>query len=375
MGSTVSNRQQTDRCTKAETLDFPCPASLEAESDRAEDPRPEEVASMGNNSIPPSSSPLRRALMNHKPLSALTLEDFACLFGTTADDIDGSCIEIIKSMDLRYKKLSIVERDSVILDILNRIEAEELAASGVSRKPNWESCWAENLQDFIASGYDVATLVPKYFKKNAPVRLSGDYIIPVDVYFVLNCTRVFRHWLFKKYLQDGDSIYEFGCGPATHLAFLASIYPDKKLYGLDWAKPSQEIIQLMADRLGLQIKGYHFDFFDPKENLHLDKNSRVFTFGALEQIGSNHEAFIQFLLREPPDLCINVECISELYDQSDLTDYLALKYHKRRNYLDGYLTRLRTLEHEGKVEILKVHHQQFGDMFHDAHSYVLWRPT
>lgn len=307
-------------------------------------------------------------------LPKLTIDDFARLFGTIAADIDDSCKELIDTTDFRYERLSGAERDKVILNILKRIDSADLVVSGDDRKPDWEKGWAENLHDFIDSGYDVSKLVPKYFKKNVPVRLNREYVLPVDPDFVINCTRVFRNWLFKKYLKDSGSIYEFGCGPATHLAFLAGIYPDKNLYGLDWANPSQEIIRLMAKHFGWQIEGRHFDFFAPDVNLHLEENSAVYTFGALEQVGRNHEAFLQFLLKGSPELCINVECISEFYNQDYLPDYLAFKYHNRRNYLDGYLTRLRELETAGKIQILAMHHQQFGNMYDDSHSYVIWKP-
>jgi len=98
------------------------------------------------------------------------------------------------------------------------------------------------------------------------------------------------------------------------------------------------------------------------------------TFAALEQIGSNHEAFLQFLLSKSPALCINVECFCELYDENNLIDYLAIKYHKKRNYLDGYLNRLQQLEGDGKIEILETKRPYFGCMYHEAYSFVIWKP-
>ena len=86
------------------------------------------------------------------------------------------------------------------------------------------------------------------------------------------------------------------------------------------------------------------------------------TYAALEQIGNNHEAFIQFLMRKSPLLCVNVECLCELYDDNALVDYLAIKYHKKRNYLDGYLTRLQQLQADGKKsEALALYKELKGD--------------
>jgi hypothetical protein len=262
-----------------------------------------------------------------------------------------------------------------MLSILKRIDAADLQASGEDRQPDWEKGWGENLKEFVNSGYDVEKLVPKYFKKNVPVRLFGDYVQPADPDFVLSCTRLFRAWLFKKYLSSFDVIYEFGCGPATHLAYLADLYPEKELVGLDWASPSQKIIRLLAEHRGWKITGRSFDFFHPDEAVSIKKNSAIFTFGALEQVGTRYESFLEFILRRKPALCINIECLSEFYDEKLLAGYLALKYHRRKNYLDGYLTQLRRLTKQSRAEIIADHHQPFGNIFDDSHSYIVWKPV
>lgn len=313
-------------------------------------------------------------MSSRKRFHHLIIADLALLFGTTAEEIEKSCGDLIGKLDLRYEKLPIQDRDRLILAILKKIDSPDLPAAGQSRKEDWEQGWSENLQDFIESGYDLKKLVPKYFKKNVPVRLNRDFVIPADPDFVLNCTNVFRTWLFRKYLKEACSVYEFGCGPAAHLAFLAGIYPDKRYYGLDWAKASQEIIRRMAEQYGWRMEGIHFDFFLPDENLHLEKGSAVFTFGALEQLGGNHKPLLQFLLKESPEICINVECICELYNLNHLVDYLAYKYHQKRKYLIGYLPRLQELQKQGNIEIIKIHHQQFGNIYDDSHSYMIWRP-
>lgn len=304
----------------------------------------------------------------------LTRKDLAELFGATEEDISAYCGEQIASLDFRYYKPECEERDRLILSALKRIDSEEVDTTGRERQSDWERGWGENLQEFIDSGYDVGKLVPKYFKKSVPVRLNRDYVIPVCEDFVVNVTKVFRSWLFQKYFQKVDSIYEFGCGSAHHLAYLAALFPDKKLYGCDWAEASREIIRLLAQYYGWSIQSSCFDFFHPDETLNIRPNSAVLTFGALEQVGKNHELFLEFLLRKSPELCVNVEGLSELYEQEYLLDYLALKYHKRRKYLDGFLTRLHQLKEQGTIEIIKIHHQRFGNLFDDSHSYIVWKP-
>ncbi len=90
-------------------------------------------------------------------------------------------------------------------------------------------------------------------------------------------------------------------------------------------------------------------------------------------MGNNHGPFLEFLLEKSPEICINVEPLHEFYSSGCLLDYLALRYHNYRNYLSGYLSRLQGLEAKSRIEILKMH-QQFGNLYNDTHSYVIWRP-
>ncbi|UCG54861.1 MAG: methyltransferase domain-containing protein [Dehalococcoidia bacterium] len=304
----------------------------------------------------------------------VTLEDFAQSFGTTVDDIPEDCRDLIAKTDFRYRKFSPRERDKIILDILKTIETGNLTVSGQERKAAWEKGWSENLQNFLESGYKIEGLVPKYIRPEQPVRLKLDYVMPCEPNFEFYYTQVFRLWLFRKYLKDAESIYELGCGTGYNLVLLAELFPEKKLHGLDWTEASQKILNLIAEKHGKNIEAHLFDFYSPDEDLEITDNSAVMTFAALEQIGNNHEAFLQFLLKKSPALCINIECLCELYDENNLLDYLAIKYHKKRNYLYGYLNRLKQLEADGKIEIQEVQRTFFGNLYHEAYSFVVWKP-
>jgi len=304
----------------------------------------------------------------------LSCKDFAALFGATEQEVRIYCRDLIAESDFRYRKLEKRERDAIILQVLKHIESGKMIRTGEHRRSDWEKGWAENLREFIDSGYSIEKLTPKYFEKKLPIRLERDYVIPISKDFLLNGVKVFRSWLFQRYLQNVDTVYEFGCGSAQHLAFLASLYPQKKLYGYDWARNSQRIIRLLVRRYGWSIQGGYFDFFNPDKTLKIKPRSAILTFGSLEQVGKDHGSFLKFLIKQSPALCIHVEGLKELYNQDYLLDYLALKYHNRRNYLSGYLTRLQELEKEGKIRIIKVHRQLFGNLFDDPHSYVIWKP-
>ena len=70
-----------------------------------------------------------------------------------------------------------------------------------------------------------------------------------------------------------------------------------------------------------------------------------------------------------------MEPIEDLYDEDNLADYLALRYHRKRGYLSGFLPRLRTLETEGKIRILEIRRMFFGSLYHEGYSFVVWKPA
>jgi hypothetical protein len=301
--------------------------------------------------------------------------DLAALFGSSEKEILEFCGKKMAQMGLSYQRFEQAERDMLLLQVLERIESEKLAIAGERRKGDWEDGWQQNLDEFIESKYDLKMLIPKYFKKNVPFRLFKDYALGKDKNFVYNMTDLFRTWIFRKYLADSDFVYEFGCGTGHNLVCLAQMFPSKRLFGFDWARSSQEILKLIADHFEWDLRGYNFDFFHPSVAIDIAPQSAFFTLGALEQVGPRHQPFLDFVLEKKPKICVNVECLHELYDQDCLTDYVALKYHKKRNYLDGYVTKLKELETQKKVEIIKIHRQTFGNLYDDPHSYIVWRPT
>lgn len=306
-------------------------------------------------------------------ISELKLEDFASLFGTTIDDIPDDCLELIAKTDFRYKKLISDKRKKIILRILKTIDSDSLSVVGAHRMPAWEKGWSENLQNFVDSNFDLNELIPKFVKRNEVIRLNGNYVLPTNKNFETCFVEVLRTYIFRKYFSDAPAVYEFGCGTGLNLVNLAKLFQEKKLYGLDWSTASREIVNKIAITQKMNLTGILFDMYSPDYQLDIDKGSAVFTIGAMEQLGKNFESFLQFLLEKRPSICINIETIYELYDQSVLFDYVAAKYLERRGYLQGYLTRLRQLEVEGKVEMIKIQ-RTFGSLYHDGYSYIIWKP-
>jgi hypothetical protein len=122
------------------------------------------------------------------------------------------------------------------------------------------------------------------------------------------------------------------------------------------------------------MQGHVFDMFSPDRRLELPSGSGVFMVGALEQLGPNFQPFLGYLLAQRPKIVVQVNHFTELYDTDDLLDYLALRFEKKRKYLEGYLPALESLSRQGKVEILSVRRVRFGSLYHDGYSFVVWRP-
>jgi SAM-dependent methyltransferase len=304
----------------------------------------------------------------------LGLEEFAVLFGTAPDRIPDDCRALIGKYDFRYRKLMGEERDLVLLSVLKTIDSGQLTVAGKDRKARWEEGWSENLQEFIRQGNDLSALIPKYIRQGKPLRIFGDYVIPIDPSFEFSYFDVFRLWLFRTYFEKVDNIYEFGCGSGYNLAALAQIYPEKKLYGLDWATASMDIMETMAKAYGWNIEGLLFDYFAPDQRIKIADNSGVFTIGSLEQVGQNYEPFLQYLLERNPRVCVHVEPAVEWFDENNLMDYVALRYHKSRGYLEGFSTRLKQLEEQGKIQIISSHKGLYGNLYMEGWSQLVWKP-
>ncbi|PIR57842.1 MAG: hypothetical protein COU71_01895 [Parcubacteria group bacterium CG10_big_fil_rev_8_21_14_0_10_38_31] len=310
-----------------------------------------------------------------KEIHKLTQKDVASLFGTEEKDMSEECSELISKTDFSYTTLQKEERDAVILEVLKKIESGRFSIAGKEKRSRWKEGWQEILDGFVASGYDTKKLMPQYdIKPGLIIRINKEYISPTDPMLEMRWLNIFRRWIFGKYLKDADNIYEFGCGTAQNLVVLADLFPEKNIFGSEWVEAPLEIIKLLAEKKGYNIRGRLFDIFSPDENFELLPNSAVLTRAALEQIGPDYEKFLDFLIKKSPSLCVNIEPIVELYDEGNLVDHLAIMFQKKRNYLDGYLNRLYELKEQGKIEIIEVKRVAFGSIFLDPYSYVVWKP-
>ncbi len=203
------------------------------------------------------------------------------------------------------------------------------------RRETWERCWAD------------AAEVPGYFSE-------GEYEKFVSL----------RSELFTKYLVGAKEVSEFGCGTGHNLVPLQR--SGAHLRGFDW---SLSAVTRTRER---GIEAEMFDMLHPDMSVDLHGGA-VLTVHALEQLGADWRAFLDYLLLKNFSLAIHIEPIAELYDES-ARDQARLAYHRKRGYLVGYLTELRSMAASGNAELLEVRKSPFGGKDHDAYSVVVWRP-
>lgn len=301
-------------------------------------------------------------------------EDFARLFGIASTALPAECLDLIKGADFNYEQPTPAKRDEIILGVMKHVDSDQPTQVGPQRSELWERCWSENLQNFVTSEFELEKLVPKFIKPGQPIRLNQQYVMPRNPAFELAFFQVCRAYYGLKYFAGAKSLHEFGCGTGFNLVALGKLMPHLQLHGLDWSPSACEMVDLIGKHHNLHITGTRFDFFAPDATLPITADSAVMTMVALEQTGPRNGAFIDFLLAKRPRICLHMEPLLDLYDENNLVDYLAARYHRKRGYLSGLLPRLRELAAAGKIEILETRRMFFGSLYHEGYSFVVWRP-
>ena len=298
--------------------------------------------------------------------------DIKRLFNIDTSNITIQGYDLIFNGDFNYRILKGKERDDIIISILNKIESDNKVVGTPERTTIWYEGWLESLNEFSETGLFTA-LVPKYMKPNHFMRLNKQFIYTADPHFEWNVYQIFKLYLFNNYFKDYKYIYEFGCGTGHNLFTLAQLFPEKVLYGFDFVKSSSDLVNLIADKFNYHITGDLFDMTQPDISRSLESNSAVITCGAIEQLASNTVSILEYLLSQPIDLCIHLEPIYELYEETNLVDYLAMKFHIKRGYTTGYLPKLRELEKQGIIDILKVKRIPFGCLYMEGYTCIIWK--
>jgi hypothetical protein len=258
----------------------------------------------------------------------------------------------------------------VIQDFLSK---EFVVYAGAHRIEEWNSGWGENSLEFEKTR-DLDCLIPKYFGKYDVIRLDGDFKKTKSVNAELYTLRVLQKYVYEKYCKNFKNYYEFGCGTGHNLLELDRLSDEAGIYGFDWSNPPERIFKNINEFFGKQFKFKKFDLTNPDNSVEFSESSVVFTFAALEQIGERNTNFINFLMDKKPSLCIHLEPMAELLDESEELQKLSIDYIKKRNYLSNFYNNIKLLEEQGKLEILEAKRTKVGSLFLEGYSLLVWRP-
>lgn len=303
----------------------------------------------------------------------ITADDFCEMFRCDADELPEGFAQRLSKINTAYQSANRSQLEKYLLDMLDRIEKPWAKRSREENMNAFEKGWSENLELLKTEGVSEQTLRPRYFRNNKFLRYNRDLIVAQNTDIEYDLFVLARMIIFSRYLSGFDEICELGCGSCNNLYMLNKMFPNKTLRGFDWVPASPKIADYLAQTLNADISGGIFDMLSPDTNLNLDKSTAVITIHAMEQLGQNHGPFIDYLLHNKPGIVIHYEPIVELYDPQNLIDYLAIMYSRKRGYLSGYLTKLRQLENQNKLQILQQFRPNLGGVYHES-SLIVWKP-
>ena len=309
-------------------------------------------------------------MKNYKKIS---IQNFIDCFGAKRNEFNKNILKYIKNNNFEYIETSKTEREKIFKDIFEKINKKQFSRSGKKRFLDWEDGWKQNYINFKKSNYNTEELIPKYIHGDRPIRWNQKFIISKKPLLEWRFSNVFRNWIFKKYFNNVKNIYDYGTGTGCHLVLMSKIFPRKKLVGLDWSKYSQKIIKLLNNKKKLNIKCYNFDFFNINNKIKIESNSGVLTYGALEQVGGNFKNFINYLIKNKPEICVHVECEDSFYNKNKYIDYLGYRYHMQRGYLTGFINFLKYLEKKKVIRILNIKRLYFGSYYQEVYNYIVWK--
>lgn len=112
---------------------------------------------------------------------------------------------------------------------------------------------------------------------------------------------------------------------------------------------------------------------DIKDARFIPRGSAIVTIHAFEQLGTNFAGILDFIIKSRPQIVVQYEPVLEYYSENNLYDFLALKYCRKRNYLENYLTALKQLEQQKRIEIIADYRPFLGGVLHES-SLIAWRP-
>ena len=296
----------------------------------------------------------------------LTTDEVLNHFNILYDDLP-------KSIQLQLDKFFPIQYNELNSEQYN--EYYELCLKMLNKKleVDWQDDWFSVLQNLQTNDDNVKSIIrPKWFRKSAFVNIQNCLSLTETPYVDWEYQLITRQMLFYTHLKDIENICEFGSGSGTNFYLINKILQNKNFILSDISVTSLKIIQELKRKLNRNNLTYSNIDIEQDIDLQLPDNTAVITTSVLEQIGDNYKNFINFILKEKPQIVINVEPIVELLDSKSRFDNVMNLYCEKRKYLTGYLTELEKLEKQKKIKIIMKKRTMVSGTFIE-NSVLIWK--
>ena len=296
----------------------------------------------------------------------LTKDEVLNHFNILYDDLPQSIqLQLDKFFPIQYDELNseqYKEYYELCLEMLNK-----------KLEIDWQDDWFSVLQNLQTNNDNIKSIIrPKWFRESAFVNIQNCLSLTKTPYVDWEYQLITRQMLFYTHLKDIENICEFGSGSGTNFYLINEILQDKSFILSDISVTSLKIIEELKRKLNRNNLTYSNIDIEQDIDLQLPDNTAVITTSVLEQIGDNYKNFINFILKEKPQIVINVEPIVELLDSKNGFDNVMNLYCEKRKYLAGYLTELEKLEKQKKIKIIMKKRTMVSGTFIE-NSVLIWK--
>lgn len=300
--------------------------------------------------------------MQNKLTKGEVLNHFNILYDDLPESIQ---LQLDKFFPIQYNELDseqYKEYYELCLEMLNK-----------KLEVDWQDDWFNVLQNLQTNDDNVKSIIrPKWFRESAFVNIQNCLSLTKTPYVDWEYQLITRQMLFYTHLKDIENICEFGSGSGTNFYLINEILQDKSFILSDISVTSLKIIEELKRKLNRNNLTYSNIDIEQDIDLQLPDNTAVITTSVLEQIGDNYKNFINFILKEKPQIVINVEPIVELLHSKDGFDNVMNLYCEKRKYLAGYLTELEKLEKQKKIKIIMKKRTMVSGTFIE-NSVLIWK--
>ena len=303
----------------------------------------------------------------------ITAEDFERMFHLPAGSLPARLQNQLRALNTSFHWANEQEVREYLDLFESRISAPVNQRTPAETLAAFEKGWGENFQQLLEKGISAEVLKPGYFRGSKFLRYSGEILVTGNFQLEFELFGIARQILFARYLSGYDCIWELGSGSGQNLLMLAEQFPGVSLQGCDWTRASKQIADYIGQKLHRPISGNVFDMMSCAQAPAMPEHAALISVHAFEQLGQDFHAVLQYILNCRPALVMQYEPVLEFYNPENILDALALRYCRKRHYLEGYYSTLLQLAEQGKLEILAAFRPGLGGVLHES-SVLVWKP-